>query len=124
GIEIAMGRQLGGGEMPGLLDEVLLQMRRNTSGSIVIETLSGSNLSGMQAVSWRSDLGYIIKSRIPFASLGILPSGNTTIGFDLRVRNDYDTGSDHFKGWSSIGTNLAETVGWGRIQLDASSYAS
>ena len=65
--------------------------------------------------------GYIIELAIPWSNLGLTPSANMTIGFDLQ-QNDDDTGGDvqSAKGWNSTtGANYKNTSAFGNLTLSS-----
>ncbi|KKU76274.1 MAG: hypothetical protein UY03_C0040G0002 [Parcubacteria group bacterium GW2011_GWA2_47_64] len=65
--------------------------------------------------------GYTVELAIPWSNLGVAPSANMTLGFDLQ-QNDDDTGGDiqNAMGWNSTtGTNYKNTSAFGTLALSS-----
>lgn len=127
GLQIVFGGEIGGLAEAGWIEPFTLRIRPKLTGGVTLEQPDNTNFDAFEADSWRTDLGYMIKARIPFAALGLSPAGNTTIGMDLRVFDDRDGGDiEHVKSWSSIASTLSATLsdGLGRVLLDPDTLAS
>jgi len=65
--------------------------------------------------------GYTVEMAIPWSNLGLTPSANMTLGFDLQ-QNDDDTGGNvqSVKGWNSTtGANYKDTSAFGTLTLSS-----
>jgi hypothetical protein len=122
---VIFGGGLGGSAEPRNLSSMVLGIRPQQFGGVTVSLPDSPALDAFAADSWRSDLGYFVKARIPFAAMDITPGGNTSIGMDLRVFDDRDGGPVEFtRSWSSIETEWNETTALGRILLDPATLAS
>jgi hypothetical protein len=69
--------------------------------------------------------GYQIELAIPWSNMGITPTANLTIGFDIGV-NDDDNGDarDHQQTWRGDANNWQSTTNFGDLQLSATTTSS
>jgi hypothetical protein len=84
-------------------------------------SITGGNTTGILHSSATTTGGYIVEIAVPWSRLGVTPTVNMTIGFDVGVNDDDNGGSrDSQMMWNGTSFNYTNTANFGDATLASS----